>query len=309
MVRLGRFGAIPPERDPGRSLPSGIARAHPRDQHCLKPRFDCLEVQEQFMDTPGPSPASVLILVHGSWHDGNAWSAVQERLAARGVRSIAPTLPGHGAGDDARSIRHDDYVATVVAALDELAQPAILVGHSFGGSVISRTAELRPGDCHGLIYYSAFVPRDGERVADSLPHDFIEFIERAAATGAEYTIELPDYLLRDSFANTADEETVERIRRLLIPEPYAPIFETLSLPSLPHPDIPTAYVTCSEDRAMPPGTFHPGQSRRLREPRLIEIYGDHECLLTAPERLVDALDTARDAIDAVRRTRRLARSR
>jgi len=263
----------------------------------------------QSMDTPGPSPASVLILVHGSWHDGNAWSAVQEQLAARGVRSIAPTLPGHGARDDARSVRHDDYVATVVAALDELAQPAILVGHSFGGSVISRTAELRPGDCHGLIYYSAFVPRDGERVADSLPHDFIEFIERAAATGADYTIELPDYLLLDSFANTADEETVERIRRLLIPEPYAPIFETLSLPSLPHPDIPTAYVTCSEDRAMPPGTFHPGQSRRLREPRLIEIYGDHECLLTAPERLVDALDAARDAIDAVRRTRRLARSR
>src|SRR5262245_28137686 len=111
------------------------------------------------MDTSPPSPASVLILVHGSWHDGNAWSAVQEQLAARGVRSIAPTLPGHRAGDDAASVSHDDYVATVVAALDELAQPAILVGHSLGGSVISRIAELRPEDCHGLIYYSAFVPR------------------------------------------------------------------------------------------------------------------------------------------------------
>ena len=55
---------------------------------------------------------------------------------------------------------------------------------------------------------------------------------------------------------------------------------------------------------MPPGTFHPGQSSRLREPALIEIEGDHESLLTAPERLADALLEALDAIDAAHRGRR-----
>ena len=54
----------------------------------------------QYIDTPAPSPASTLILVHGSWHDGSSWSAVQEQLAAVSVPSSAPTLPGHGAGDD-----------------------------------------------------------------------------------------------------------------------------------------------------------------------------------------------------------------
>jgi pimeloyl-ACP methyl ester carboxylesterase len=245
-----------------------------------------------------------LILVHGSWHDGGSWSAVQEQLVAVGVRSTAPTLPGHGAGDDRLAVTHDDYVSRVIAELDAVRGPVVLVGHSFGGSVISRVAEVRPEDCHGLVYYSAFVPRDGERVADSLPPQFIEFLDQAAAGRADRAIELPDQALREAFANTADERTMARIRALLVPEPYAPVFETLTLPGFPRLRIPAVYVTCHDDRTMPPGTFHPGQSSRLREPELIEIDGDHETLLTAPERLADALLEALDAIDAAHRAPR-----
>jgi pimeloyl-ACP methyl ester carboxylesterase len=254
----------------------------------------------QYIDTPAASTGSTLVLVHGNWHTGSAWSAVQGQLAAVGVHSLAPTLPGRGPDDDRLHVSHDDYVSAAIGALDGLAEPAVLVGHSFGGSVISRIAELRPEQCHGLIYYSAFVPRDRERVADSLPPQFIEFLDQAAAAGADRTVELPDEVLRESFANTADEQTLARIRTLLVPEPYAPIFEPLSLPSLPRPEIPAVYVTCREDRTMPPGTFHPGQSSRLRDPEVIEIEGDHESLFTAPERLADALLEARDAIDAAR---------
>jgi pimeloyl-ACP methyl ester carboxylesterase len=258
----------------------------------------------QYIDTPAPSPASALILVHGSWHDGSSWSAVQEQLAAVGVRSIAPTLPGHRPGDDRLAVSHNDYVSAVIAELDAVRGPVVLVGHSFAGSVISRVAQLRPEDCHGLVYYCAFVPRDGERVADSLPAQFIEFLDHAAGASADRTIELPDQALREAFANTADESTVARIRALLVPEPYAPVFETLSLPGFPGLRIPAVYIACRDDRTMPPGTFHPGQSSRLPEPELIEIEGDHETLLTAPERLADALLEALDAIDAVHRGRR-----
>ena len=54
----------------------------------------------QYIDAPTLSTVPTLVLVHGSWHDGSCWSPVQEQLAEAGVRSIAPTLPGHGAGDD-----------------------------------------------------------------------------------------------------------------------------------------------------------------------------------------------------------------
>ena len=237
----------------------------------------------QYLDIPDHSAAPTLILVHGSWHDGRCWAPVRAQLADSGIHSIAPTLPGH---------------STNLDRLTTWAQPVVLVGHSFGGSVISRAAELRPERCHGLVYYSAFVPRDGERVADSLPAPFIQFLDHAAAASADRTITLPDAVLRESFANTADETTLARICSLLVPEPYAPIFEALSLSSFPNPAIPTAYIDCRQDQALPPGTFHPGQSSRLRAPELIEIDGDHESLLTAPQRLGDALLDALDAFAA-----------
>jgi pimeloyl-ACP methyl ester carboxylesterase len=252
----------------------------------------------QYIDTPATSTVPTLLLVHGSWHDGRCWSEVQEQLAVAGIRSIAPTLPGHGGTDNRLGVSHRDYVASVLATLEQVAGPAVLVGHSFGGSVISRVAELRPTECHGLVYYSGFIPRDGERVADSLPADFIEFLEQAAAARSDRAIELPDQALREAFAYTADEQTLCRIRELLVPEPYAPIVEPLALPRFPNLRIPAVYITCHDDRTMPPGTFHPGQSSRLRDPEVIEIDGDHESLLTAPQRLADAVLEALDLIHA-----------
>jgi len=263
----------------------------------------------QYIDAPTLSTVPTLVLVHGSWHDGSCWSPVQEQLAEAGVRSIAPTLPGHGAGDDRLGVRHGDYVASVADALAGVSGPAALVGHSFGGSVISRVAALHPERCGGLVYYSAFVPRDGERVADSLPPQLIEFLDQAAADSADRTITLPDELLQQAFANTAEMDTLARIRALLVPEPHAPIFETLSLPSFTRLGIPTAYITCRDDLSLPPGVFHPGQSSRLHEPEMIEIDGDHECLLTAPERLADALLEALDGIHAAHRPHRNSRAR
>lgn len=211
----------------------------------------------QYLNMPDAAPAPTLILVHGSWHDGRCWAAVQYHLAAAGVRSIAPTLPGHGAHDQDRlAVGHQDYVSSIIEVLDGTPGVAVLVGHSFAGSAISRVAELRP-----------------------------------------------DGLLNQAFANTADEHTLARIRSLLVPEPYAPIFETLSLPSFETLEIPAAYINCRDDRTLPPGTLHPGQSSRLRAPELIEIDGDHESLLTAPERLADALLGATDRLGLARSTR------
>jgi pimeloyl-ACP methyl ester carboxylesterase len=261
----------------------------------------CKEVLVLYVDTSAPSAASPVILVHGSWHEGRCWSEVQEHLTAASVESLAPTLPGHYLGASRRDVTHDDYVSCVTDALDRMSVPAVLVGHSFGGSVISRVAEVRPERCHGLVYYSAFVPLDGERVADSLPPQLVDFLDDAAAASGDRTISLPEALLRDSFANTADADTLKRVASQLVPEPRAPIFEALSLPRFPSPTIPAAYIACSQDLALPPGAFHPGQSSRLPHVELIEIEGDHESLFTAPERLADALLAALNAIDVARR--------
>jgi pimeloyl-ACP methyl ester carboxylesterase len=235
---------------------------------------------------------ATFLLVHGSWHDGACWSAVAGHLGDAGFRSLTPTLAGHNPDDDRGPVTHDDYVSWVLDALDVESDPVVLVGHSFGGSVISRVAELRPERCRSLVYYSAFVPRDGERVADSLPDPMLAFLEDAAAASPDRSIALPYELFRSAFANTADRATAEAIYPRLVPEPSGPIFEPLSLPRFERLGIPTAYITCRQDMALPPGTFHPGQSGRLAAPRLIEIDGDHEALFTAPDRLAGALLTA-----------------
>lgn len=229
------------------------------------------------------------LLVHGSWHDGGCWSAVAEQLSNAGFPSLTPTLPGHDADGDRSRVTHDDYVRTVVAALDSAPGPVVLVGHSFAGSVISRVAERRPSRCRLLVYCAGFVPRDGERVADSLPPPFLAFLAGASATTADGSVPLPREIFASAFANTADQATVDAIYARLVPEPYGPIFEPLSLPRFERLGIPAAYITYRQDQTMPPGTFHPGQSGRLGAPQLIEMDGDHESLFTRPREMAWAL--------------------
>src|SRR5215475_2330178 len=138
------------------------------------------------------------LLVHGSWHVGDSWSAVATHLREAGISVMTPTLAGHGKDCD-RDVTHDDYVRSVLAELDRLPGEIVLVGHSFGGSVISRVAELRPERCRLLIYYSAFVPRDGERVADSLPEPLLAFLEESAAATPDRSVTLPPGLFASAF--------------------------------------------------------------------------------------------------------------
>jgi len=230
------------------------------------------------------------LLVHGSWQAGWSWQAVRDRLQACGYRTLAPTLRGHAPGDDRAAVSFADYELSVLRALDrETDGPVLLVGHSFGGAVISRIAELRPERCHSLIYNCGFVPRDGESVADNLPVHMLEAIRHLSANSADGSVALPYEVFRNGFVNAADEETARVLYERFTPEPYTPIFEPLALPRNHHHGIPVTFIACRQDQSLGPGIFHPGQSSRLERPRVIEIDGDHEALLTNPGALSDAL--------------------
>jgi pimeloyl-ACP methyl ester carboxylesterase len=135
---------------------------------------------------------------------------------------MTPTLAGHRAGDNRSSVSHNDYVQSVLRELDATSDPVVLVGHSFGGSVISRVAEVRPEHCRLLIYCSAFVPGDGERVADSLPESMIAFLQNTAAASPDSSVVLPLDLFRSAFANTVDQATADALYPLLVRNLMAP---------------------------------------------------------------------------------------
>jgi pimeloyl-ACP methyl ester carboxylesterase len=106
----------------------------------------------------GSSSASTnatVVLVHGAWADGSSWSPVVSILQKRGLRVVAVQLPRTSLPDDA---------AVVTQAIDGQSGPVILVGHSYGGAVISQAGN--DAKVAALVYVSAFAPGDGQSIND-----------------------------------------------------------------------------------------------------------------------------------------------
>jgi pimeloyl-ACP methyl ester carboxylesterase len=100
-----------------------------------------------------------IVLVHGAWADGSSWSKVIPILEGAGHRMIAVQLPLHSLADD---------VDTVKRAVALVGGPTILVGHSFGGFVITN-AGYNNQNVTGLVYVSAFAPDEGESAVNFVP--------------------------------------------------------------------------------------------------------------------------------------------
>src|SRR5262245_43740113 len=94
------------------------------------------------------------LLVHGSWQGAWCWDGVRAHLEARGHRVIAPDLPAHANPcEDVGGIVLADYVTAAAAALETAAaRRVVLVGHSFGGAVITQLADRYPGRIALLVY-------------------------------------------------------------------------------------------------------------------------------------------------------------
>jgi pimeloyl-ACP methyl ester carboxylesterase len=230
------------------------------------------------------------VMIHGSWHGGWAWQAVVRHLEAEGHRACAPTLPGHEPGANRVGLTHQDYVDAVVAYIKEHdLHDLILVGHSFGGSVISRVPEYLPDRIRGLIFLDAFVLADGESVYDNLPGELRHLLDQLAQASGDNTTLLPREVWRDHFIQDAPEEVAQILWRHLSPEPNQPNVEKLDLKSLYSLDIPRSYIYCRQDRALPPGSFHPRMSSRLGTFNLVEMDGSHEVIFTRPAEVAASL--------------------
>ncbi|MGC1843357.1 MAG: alpha/beta fold hydrolase, partial [Pseudolabrys sp.] len=102
--------------------------------------------------------AKTFVLVHGAWHGGWAWRRVVDRLSARGHRAFAPTLTG--LGDRAHLLRPGIdlslHIADVLGVIKyEQLRNFVLVGHSYGGCVISGIAEVMPDATDSLVFLDA----------------------------------------------------------------------------------------------------------------------------------------------------------
>lgn len=217
------------------------------------------------------------VIIHGSWADASQFDGVAAELRKLGHSVYVPELLGHGALTD-KNVTHEQITNAVVKYIEEKdLKHIILLGHSFGGTVVMTVAEQIPDRIDRVVFSNAFVPLDGQSLYDQLPPPVQETFKQLADASGNNTIMLPFPLFRDSFTNTASLKEAKEIYSKITPEPAGPLFEKLDLKKFYSLQIPKSYLNLTEDIALPPGPFawHTNQSSHLGFYRYIQGDGDH----------------------------------
>lgn len=229
-------------------------------------------------DVARPLP---VVLVHGAWHGAWCFAALQDALDRRGVASYAVDLPGHGASTLPLGDMHGDarHVAEVLA---RIGRPAVLVGHSYGGAVITQAASLQP--VGHLVYLAAFALEAGESIA-SFNASGPRYEVRINHTVTRHddgtsTLVLPDAI--GALYGDCPPEVVTAAVARLDRQPLATFAQAVDAT----PTAPRTYVTCTRDEAI-----HPDQQRVMARRCDTEVVldTDHSPFASATSEVADLL--------------------
>lgn len=234
---------------------------------------------------------SNFVLIHGSWHDGSAWKAVINHLEAKGHQAFAPTVAGHGKGVN-KNVNHAQCTQSIVDYIvDKDLTDIVLLGHSFGGTIIAKVAEVISDRIRRLIFFAAPVLNNGESVRDILPPDAQMLSDKLARESDDNTLMLPFEIWREAFLNDADLDLAKSSYAQLSPEPYQPLIDKLNLQQFYSLSISKSYLYCMEDTSRPQqGEWdYRRMSKRLGLFRFVQMPGSHEVMFSNPVGLVEKI--------------------
>ncbi len=236
-----------------------------------------------------------IVLVHGAFSGAWSWEPVLPGLTAAGHQAQAVDLPGHGEDDTpVADVTLDAYADKVCSVLAE-GQPAVLVGHSMGGVVITQAAGRCPERIAGLVYLAAFLPSDGQSLLDltQLPEGAGDQVQaNLVVDGDPPVATMPPDAARTAIHGCADDEAAAWAVARRGPQPVAPFGQPVRIEPANREafeGLPRAYVTCLQDRAIPPAL-----QRRMFETAgcdpVIEIDTDHAPMLSRTDETLAVLD-------------------
>jgi pimeloyl-ACP methyl ester carboxylesterase len=229
------------------------------------------------------------VLVHGAWHTGGLLEPTAMPMRAQGHDVFLPTLAGNRP-DDPKSVGLEAAIASLVdffTAHD--IQDAILLGHSYGGMVITGAADRLPQRLRRLVYWNAFVPNHGESLYDMVPSYYTELFDQIER--ADGSVMLPFPIWREAFINDASLELAQRAYEQLNPHPNQTSKDAITLSTNPaNMQIPKSYLNCTEDTSLPQSMpWHPRLSEKLGLFRLVQSPGSHELCFTNPSLLAEKI--------------------
>lgn len=234
---------------------------------------------------------TVFVIVHGAWHDGDLLGPVAAYIRAARHEVHAPTILGNGPDDDKR-VGLDAAISSITDYIEAHdLNEIILVGHSYGGMIITGVADRMLGRIKRLVYWNAFVPQNGESLLDLVPPPFADMFRSLADAGETGGFSLPYPIWRDVFFNDGEDVGAREAYDRLNPHPIATFDDKISLTTAPAAmEVGKSYINGLNDAAMPHSLgWHPRLSERLGIFRLIQVMDGHEACFINPKGAAEAI--------------------
>ncbi len=219
-----------------------------------------------------------VVLVHGAWADGSCWSAVIEGLQAKGYNVTAPQFPESSLADDVARLRQ---------VLNRQDGPTVVVGHSYGGQIMTSLGTDSP-TVVGLVYIAAFGLDEGETIGGLLA--------QGPPTPALAHLDIDEH----GFAWLPEDDFVTHFAADIAPAKAKVMFavqQALSASTLGDvmgvpawKSLPSWYMVASNDQAIPP------DAERLFAKRMgattVEVPSSHVAMVSHPEDVIKLTETA-----------------
>ncbi len=240
-------------------------------------------------------PKPTIVLVHGAWADGSSWSAVSTELQGQGFTVLTPPNLLRGVAPDAA------YLASFLT--QRTAGPVVLVGHSYGGVVITNAA-TGGGDVKALVYVNAFIPEVGENVFDILggsgsalavpdPTSVLDIVGYPGAPDGDAEAFLRPATVHEAFAQDLPE--AERALIAASQRPIALGANVAPTATAGWKTLPSWAVVGTDDRVIPPDTQRSMADRAGAT--VTEVVASHVSMVSQPQVSVDAILAAVGAVD------------
>jgi pimeloyl-ACP methyl ester carboxylesterase len=242
--------------------------------------------------TPATPAKPTIVLVHGAWANSASWDGVITRLASQGYTVDAPPNPLRSLMGDSQTIA--DYLKTITG-------PIVLVGHSYGGMVITNAAYGNP-NVKALVYVDAFAPEEGEnalQLDNIAPGSVLNGPPATTFTLASY----PGAPAGDALAYLQEAAFDQGFANGLPPKEAKTLWETQDAPtqsSLTDPSgppawktIPSWYVVGTQDHAIPPA-IQLYMAQRIHA-HITDVPADHLSMIEDPSAVTKVIEQAAQA--------------
>jgi pimeloyl-ACP methyl ester carboxylesterase len=227
---------------------------------------------------------TTVVLVHGAFHDGWCWELVRQQLDQRGVPNQALDLPFTGLEGDAEAVGR---------LLDAVDGPVVLMGHSYGGMVISRAASGRDDVAH-LVYLCAV--QVGEDVDIATAMTTSDELMSSLVHGEDGSMGVDPAVAPAVFYHDCDDELTATAVSHLRGMDFGVIQDSDGPPPpAAWKQIESTYVVCNDDQ-----TIAPESQRRMAEQadHVVELDGSHSPMLAQPDVVADLLADIAAKVDA-----------